>query len=344
MRKHWKRIGGVVLLLAIGGALYGWQPWAVRKTPQGQSIGRPTVYVGQGDVVRTLTAFGEVVSKDEITLSFNVDELSELRVKEGDAVKQGQILAVLMNAQEELAMLKAKRALAEAQAEGVPTVIAEKELEYKIAQAAYEATTVLAPFAGLVTYAGRAKGTTGQYQISLLNRSELLIEAMIPELDIHQVALGQEGTATIDALPGRIWPVEIVRISYQAVHQSGFGGGKVVPVTAKFLKVDPEVLPGFSARIQITTAEARGVLKVPIEALIESGPGWAVMVVVEGEPVLRPVEVGLTSDRYAEITSGLEEGEEILLQPTQAGRGASKAPSVPGTEIYRSSGAIFQSP
>jgi len=346
MRRRWKRIGGILILLAIGGALYGWQPWATREVALPSGDLGSTIRVGRGDVVRILTAFGEVVPKDELTLSFAADKLSEIRVKEGDDVKQGQILAILNNTQEELAMLKAKRDLAKAQIDGIPTTITEKELEYEIAKQSYEATTILAPFPGIVTYAGRAKDTPDSYKISLLDRSEFLIETSIPELDIDQVSLGQEGMATIDALPSRTWPVKIIRIGYQAVQESGFGGGKVVPVTAKLLKPDPAILPGFSARIQITTAAARGVLRVPIEALIKSGAGWTVMVVENGMPKLRPVEVGVTSDKFAEITSGLKEGEEILRYPAQAPGGprASSTSSTMTNSKSQSGVRIFRSP
>ena len=344
MRRRWKRIGGILILLAIGGALYGWQPWATREGASPSEGLGPTVQVGRGDVVRTLTTFGGVVPKDELTLSFAGDKVSEIRVKEGDEVKQGQILAVLNNAQQELAMLKAKRELAKAQADGIPTVIQEKKLEYEIAKQAYDTTTIRAPFPGVVTYAGRAKDTPDSYKISLLDRSEFLIEASIPELDIDQVSLGQEGTATIDALPGRTWPVKIVRIGYQATQESGFGGGKVVTVAAKFLKVDPTILPGFSAQVQITTAAARGVLRVPIEALIKSGVGWTVMVVENGIPKLRPVEVGLTSDQFAEISSGLKEDEEILRYPTQAPGGPRALPTPGAMNETQSKVRIFRSP
>ena len=346
MNRRWKWIGGILILLAIGGVLYGWQPWATREVALPSGGLGSTIRVGRGDVVRILTAFGEVVPKDELTLSFAGDKLSEIRVKEGDKVKQGQILAILENLQEKLTMLKAQDDLAKARVEGIPRMITEKELEYEIAKQAYDATTVRAPFPGVVTYAGRAKDTPDSYKISLLDRSEFLIEASIPELDIDQVSLGQEGTAMINALPGRTWPVKIVQIGYQATQESGFGGGKVVTVTAKFLKVDPTILPGFSAQVQITTAAARGVLRVPIEALIKSDAGWTVMVVENGMPKLRPVEVGVTSDQFAEITSGLKEGEEILRYPAQA-PGGPRASSTSGTMTNSKSQLgvrIFRSP
>ena len=339
MKRHWKWIGIIILILLVAGAaLYGWQ----RRTRDQQDVMQerghgPTAMVGRGDIRRTLTVFGAVIPKDEIAFTFNINELLELKAEEGDTVEKGQILAVLNNVQQELTLLQAERALAKARVEGIPTVIREKELRYEIARADYEATILRAPWTGIVTDVGRADGAPGQYQISLLNRTELFIETMIDELDIHQITREQEGLATIDAVPGGRWPVQIVWIGHRAVHGRGggfgfgFGGeGRTVPITLKLFQPSPEILPGFSARVEIITAEALEVLEIPVGALIEVGPDWQVMVVEEGKPVPRPVEVGLTTGKVAEIISGLEEGEEILLHPIQATGRMLPFPMLPG--------------
>jgi hypothetical protein len=57
---------------------------------------------------------------------------------------------------------------------------------------------------------------------------------------------------------------------------------------------------------------------VPVEALRDLGEGeYAVFVVVDGEPVLRVVEVGLVDITSAEILSGLEAGEVVSTGNTQ---------------------------
>jgi hypothetical protein len=51
---------------------------------------------------------------------------------------------------------------------------------------------------------------------------------------------------------------------------------------------------------------------VPVEALKELAPGsYSVFVVVDGQLNPRPVQVGLMDISYAEITSGLEQGEIV---------------------------------
>ncbi|MCR4391614.1 MAG: biotin/lipoyl-binding protein [Candidatus Acetothermia bacterium] len=323
MRKRWKWAGGIVLvLLAAGVGWYGWQRWTNRdgNTPQSQSLG-PTVRVERGDILQMLTVVGEVIPNDEATFTFQEGKLVELRVSEGDAVEKGQILAVLDSTQEELALLRAERTLAEARAAGVPSTIREKELEYKIATANYETTTIRAPFRGIVA---RVEKSAGQYRVSVLDTTALFIAIEVSELDVRQLAVGQRGQATFDAVSGRAWTAEVVRVGLQAVKS---GGGKVVPAVLRISNPTSAILPGFSVKVDIVTAEARGVLRVPVSALMQLPQRWGVAVVKDGTATLRPVEVGVVSELYAEIKAGLEEGEEVLLYPAQAREALQPAPT-----------------
>jgi multidrug efflux pump subunit AcrA (membrane-fusion protein) len=70
---------------------------------------------------------------------------------------------------------------------------------------------------------------------------------------------------------------------------------------------------GLNASVDVIGGKAENALLVPVEALKELGPGqYAVFVVgADGELEMRPVEVGLMDYANAEITSGLEMGEEV---------------------------------
>jgi multidrug efflux pump subunit AcrA (membrane-fusion protein) len=67
-----------------------------------------------------------------------------------------------------------------------------------------------------------------------------------------------------------------------------------------------------SASIEVIAGRAEDTLLVPVEALRELGPGqYAVFILEEGQPMLRPVEVGLRDFTYAEILDGLTQGDEV---------------------------------
>lgn len=72
---------------------------------------------------------------------------------------------------------------------------------------------------------------------------------------------------------------------------------------------------GYRVEPRIVLAEANDVLKVPRAALFREGESWAVFVNDHGRAALREVELGLENGLEAEITVGLSEGDEVVLQP-----------------------------
>lgn len=319
-------IGLAVLVALIG--LGGWAGWdrLAGQTPDSppterpSSGPRPTVTVERGDVTRSMTVLGEVAPADEVTLSFAADELTELHVEEGEHLDENQTVAQLDTTRQRLEMLRAERAYQQAQAQSVPVDIEETRLEYELAQDAYEARSVEAPFNGVVAQVEQKRTDTGsnQYRVTLLDRSDLFVELQVSEANISRLSTGQSAQIQVDAIDEQSWPGEIVEVGARAVEADR--GTKVVPVRARMEKTDPAILPGFSAQVRIIVAEARDALRVPIGALMETGDGWAVMVMEEGSPTRRPVEIGVTSAMHAEVTSGLEAGDEVLARPNRAGR------------------------
>lgn len=318
-------IGLAVLVALIGvGSWAGWDRLA-GQTPDSPTTERPssgpgpTVTVQRGDVTRSLTALGEVAPANEVTLSFAADELTELLVEEGQHVDENETVVQLDATRQRLEMLRAERAYQQAQVQSVPVEIEETRLAYELAQEAYEARSVEAPFDGVVAQVEQKRTDSGgnQYRVTLLDRSELFVELQVSETNVTRLSAGQSAEIQVDALDERRWPGEIVEVGARAVE--GDRGSKVVPVRARLEETDPAILPGFSAQVRITVAEARDALRVPIGALMETGDGWAVMVVEDDSPTRQPVEIGVTSAMHAEVTSGLEAGDEVLARPNRAG-------------------------
>jgi HlyD family secretion protein len=73
---------------------------------------------------------------------------------------------------------------------------------------------------------------------------------------------------------------------------------------------------GYRVEARIVLFEADDVLVLPLSALFRHGDGWAVFVVEDGVAHLRPVERGRHTGLEAEIVSGLEEGETVVLYPS----------------------------
>ena len=308
-RRDWV-IAGAVVGATIVGIVLGLTLSRSDGTSATTAKGQATVQVSRGDILRTLTVYGEVVPKQEYTFTFDGDRVNEILASVGQRVEQDRVLVELDSTQQELAMLQAERALQEARAEGIPAVIREKELSFRIAQATYEDATLRAPFAGVVTEINQATTSSENWSLVLIDTSELYVEATVDQLDAPEVATGQKAEAVIEPLPDQTWTVEIVEVGGMAVSE---GNSTVVVVTAQLPEADPSILVGYTVEMEITTASATDVLILPISCLLESPRGWMVMKVVDDKPMPQEVTIGATSDTYVEIQNGLQEGDLVLL-------------------------------
>jgi membrane fusion protein, macrolide-specific efflux system len=305
-RRTWRIIaaaGAVVVVAAVALVLL-----LNRFGKEEATVTAQTFTVERGDVKNSLVVYGTVEPKQEYTFTFDGDRVESLLVSVGERVTEGQALVKLDPSQQELALLQAERALAEAKAGGVRADVKEKELALKIAQANYDEATLKAPFAGVVTEINQATESSGSWSLLLIDTSELYLEVQVDQLDAPSVAVGQPATATIEPLPDRTWDVKVTEVAGVA---EDVGNSTVVVAKTSFPYSDARVLVGYTVEMEITTASATGVLLAPISCLTETPRGWIVMKVVNGQATPQVVTVGVKSDTYAEITSGLKEGDVL---------------------------------
>jgi HlyD family secretion protein len=75
---------------------------------------------------------------------------------------------------------------------------------------------------------------------------------------------------------------------------------------------------GYRVEARAVLWEQTNVLTVPVGALFREGESWATYVVREGHAELRTVTIGHRTDREAEVTAGLREGEQVVVHPSDA--------------------------
>jgi multidrug efflux pump subunit AcrA (membrane-fusion protein) len=323
MKRRTGFVLGAVVLAAVGGAALGLLLTSGKDKTKAATAVSNTVRVSRGNVVQSLTVYGTVAPKQEYAFTFQGDKVSEILGSVGQRVESGQVLIRLDSTREELALLQAQQALQQAKAEGVPATIRAKELALAIAQADYDSTTLRAPFGGVITEITEATGSSATRNLTLVDTTELFMRGTVDQLDAPTVALGQKAQAVIEPLPDKTWPVDLVEIGGLATKA---GNSTVVAVTGK-LPADPTILIGYTVEMQITITDARNVLRVPIACLVEAPRGWMVMKVANGTPTPTQVTLGAQSNAYAEIASGLEEGDEILASPGSRTAGSTSTTS-----------------
>jgi hypothetical protein len=74
-----------------------------------------------------------------------------------------------------------------------------------------------------------------------------------------------------------------------------------------------------SAKVEILVGEVEGALQVPVQAVTLASGLPRVWVRGAGGDAARPVTLGASSDRFVEVTEGLDEGDVVLLSPPREG-------------------------
>ena len=72
---------------------------------------------------------------------------------------------------------------------------------------------------------------------------------------------------------------------------------------------------GYQVDVQIILWENQNVLKAPLTSLFRVGKDWALFVREDGKAVRRSVEVGHRTAREAQVISGLDTGEQVVVYP-----------------------------
>lgn len=178
-----------------------------------------------------------------------------------------------------------------------------------------------AEFDGIVLKQDIKQGMTvspGNLLLSIGSPSDLQIDFGVNEYDAARIKIGQKAIITGDGFGDKIYNGEVIKIAPSAsVMQTSRGNETVVKTTIKIIDPDDNIKPGFSASVEITVEEKRSVILLPLECVIEGEDGKQVMIVKDGEISEREVKTGIENELYTEITQGLNEGEEVLQNPTQ---------------------------
>jgi HlyD family secretion protein len=146
----------------------------------------------------------------------------------------------------------------------------------------------------------------------------------VPEADIRDIQVGQRALVRLVAAPGKVLHGRVVMASPVARSSDNWldPDAKTYETDVALEDMPDHFIPGMSATVEIIVADLPDALYVPRQALNRyQGTSYCWVAGPEGAQPRR-VEVGHMSARYAEITRGLSEGEEVLLaepqQPSQA--------------------------
>lgn len=272
--------------------------------------------------------------------------VTEVRVHEGDRVRQGELLARIdardLSAQEAQAdariaeaeavhrdaaanaerfrALYADSAATKMQLDAIETGLARAEAGLATARAARAQlgavrayAEIRAPFAGVVTRRAVDPGSfvaPGTPVVEVEDRSRLRIAVTVAPTAARALAPGQRIEASIESRP-----VEAVVEGAVPVP-----GGALYTVNALVDNSGNALVSG-GAAVLLVPQGARRAIVVPAGAVVREGDLTGVRVVSAAGPELRWVRVGRAVGPDVEVLSGLRAGEEVLLAaPEEAAR------------------------
>ncbi|MDL1959715.1 MAG: efflux RND transporter periplasmic adaptor subunit [Deltaproteobacteria bacterium] len=238
-----------------------------------------------------------------------------VRLRKLDLVSEADFDKAVTNA-------KARRASCEAARASVKMSAA----RIKFARAMLDHTILRAPFAGTVA---EVNGELGEFvtpsptgvatlpAVDLIDTSCLYVSAPIDEVDATAIRTGMEARITLDAFPKTNFKGRVRRIAPYVLELEK--QARTVEVETVFVDLpgNEDLLPGYSADVEIVLDLREDVLRIPTEAVLE---GNRVLVcradgLIEG----RIIEPGLSNWQFTEVMSGLEPGELIVTSVDRKG-------------------------
>ncbi len=87
---------------------------------------------------------------------------------------------------------------------------------------------------------------------------------------------------------------------------------------------------GYRVEARITVDELSNALQIPNSALFRYRRQWHVMKVVDGAAQMQQVEVGIQNDSQTQIVKGLNQGDTVIIYPSDEVQSGTKVRLVNG--------------
>jgi len=228
-------------------------------------------------------------------------------------------------AQQELDDAQGKDLSSEAQVDAAKAAASAAEQHEEVAHsdnsrvaALQNYTNVVAPLDGVIVWRYADTGAliqsgenSNEQDIPIVRLSEsglLRLRMPIPEDDIRFVHIGDPMQVRVDAI-GRTFTGKIVRFTREVNFET-----RTMETEVDVKNQDLSISPGMYANTDMQLAHADGVITIPVEALVLQGNQDTVYLLDANNRIhVRKVEVGIRGSKLAEIRSGLQLGDRVIL-------------------------------
>jgi HlyD family secretion protein len=248
---------------------------------------------------------------------------AELAGREAD--RAGRLFADRIVDEQALDRAGAERDATRAGCNAARATAEEAKSRVSVARAALERTILVAPFDGIIAELNAELGEMVTPSppgiptlpaVDLIEEGCLYVVAPLDEIDGRSVRTGQPARITLDAFPDRQFGGTVRRIAPYVLDREKQARTLDVEVEIDDPGSIPALIPGYSADVEIILERREDVLRIPAESI--SGEE-RVLVLTDGLLEEKRIETGVANWQFVEVTSGLAEGESIVLSLDRAG-------------------------
>lgn len=331
-KQKWKLILGILIIAAL---LIGY----IAKSKADNSVVLEYQNPKKQTLTKTLDASGHVDAKEKVRLRFIAGgKLTYIGAKEGDLVKKWQTIATIdqetLNKQlsQDLNNYMKERWDFESTQDSIKDkslttdenrVVDQEQwdldntvLTVEIRDIAIKNSRLTSPIEGILTSAPASVAgmqVLGSDYFEVVNPNSLVFRAAVDESDISLVSLGQSATLTLDAFPDIDIATKVHYVSYTSTETSS-GTAFVVEFLLDQNNIEPLLRIGMNGDASISLDTKENVLTIPLISIREKeGKSYVDVKNSEGQAVEREIELGLETDEYVEVISGLSESDEIVV-------------------------------
>jgi len=254
----------------------------------------------------------------------------KLSIEEGAEVEKGQLLVYLDSADQRLSVERAeallerernnlarakelhdRNMLSPEEYQRAQLVLRDAELSMDQAQLALDRTRITAPFSGIIAerfidYGDQVSPSRPLFR--LVDRSILQLNVWFNESDLPRLRTGQTAEVFTANNPVNPFTARLIRIS--PVVDPTYGKLKV---TFKITNPPTSLKPGQFVELQLTLETRHDVLVIPKRSLVYEAGAPVVFVCRDTLAFRRPVEIGLETGEFAEVTNGVQDGDMIVV-------------------------------
>jgi membrane fusion protein (multidrug efflux system) len=284
----------------------------------------------RGDIVAVYSGTAPIEAFAEADVIAKVaGEVREIKVEEGDDVKQGQVLARLDGDRLRLELsqseanlhklrrdyernveLKEKSLISSGDFDKIKYDLEALEASFNLAKLELDYTQIRAPIDGVVSERFVRLGNTlgvNEPVFRITSLDPLVAYLHVPEREYRHIAIGQPVGIDIDALQGLRVIAAVTRVSPIVDPKTG-----TFKITIEISDELRRIKPGMFGRISIVYDQHVNVLQIPRSAIIEEAGETSVFVVEDDKAIRKFVQTAYSDRGMIEITSGLSDNDRVI--------------------------------